>query len=48
MSLYAVIIILGEDDIGVYVCNNSHGESKVAITGAYLTVFCFPIFKIYT
>jgi len=42
MSSHLVIIILGEDDIGVYICNNSRGESKeVAVTGMYVTVFLF-------
>lgn len=35
-----MITILGEDDVGVYVCNNSHGESKeVSLTGMCFTVF---------
>ena len=35
-----MIIILGEDDIGVYVCNNSRGESEtVAVRGKYKAVF---------
>jgi len=38
--------VLGEDDIGVYVCNNSHGESKeVTVSGMYMTsvLFCHLI-----
>jgi len=36
MSSRLLIIILGEDDIGVYVCKNPLGESKeVAVSGMY-------------
>ena len=44
MSSRTVIIILGEDDIGVYVCNNSRGESEtVAVRGEYKAVFYFVV-----
>jgi len=42
VSFYSLLsfLVIGEDDIGIYVCNNSHESKEVAVNGVYFLFYC--------